>query len=344
MRALVNTGPGRLELLDWPTPEPGPGQVRIRTAACGICATDLIMIAGWERTGFPAIPGHEWSGVVHAVGPGVDAALVGRRCVAENVLSDGGEVGFEHAGGYGEYFVTEAANVQPLPADFPAETAALIEPLAVSVRAFRRMRVEDLSAALIFGDGPIGLIMLMLLRRAGVKDIVLVGSRPGRLALARELGANRTLSYREVQGSLAVASRAARSPAGQPGSLPGVTRPFGGPTADAGFMNIVEASGAGSACAAALELAPRGAHILLIGDYEHARAAFPWMRMIHGELELIGSNASAGAWPEAVWLATSGELPLGRLVTHRIPVTEHARGLALMRSKAPDVVKVVMEW
>ena len=86
MKAIVNTAPGRVEWQDCPMPEPGPGQVRIRTAACGVCATDLAMIAGWQRTGFPAIPGHEWSGMVDAVGPGVDCALLGKPCVAENVL------------------------------------------------------------------------------------------------------------------------------------------------------------------------------------------------------------------------------------------------------------------
>src|SRR5512133_2714339 len=96
MKAIVNTAPGRLELCQWPAPQPQAGQVRIRTAACGICATDLQMIAGWKRTGFPSIPGHEWSGVVDAAGPDVDPAILGRACVADNVLSDGGEVGFEH--------------------------------------------------------------------------------------------------------------------------------------------------------------------------------------------------------------------------------------------------------
>src|ERR1039458_955422 len=101
MNAIVNTGPGCLEWKVWPTPEPGPGQLRVRTAACGICATDLEMVAGWTRTGFPSIPGHEWAGVVDTVGRGVDGALAGKPCVAENVLTDGGEVGFEHPGGYG---------------------------------------------------------------------------------------------------------------------------------------------------------------------------------------------------------------------------------------------------
>ncbi len=130
MRAIVNTGPIRLELLEVPQPQPGFGQVLIRTSACGICATDLLMIAGWDRTGFPSIPGHEWAGMVDSVGEGVDRSLIGVRCVGENVLSGGGEVGFEHPGGYGQFFVTEAKNIYPLPADFPLATAAMMEPLA----------------------------------------------------------------------------------------------------------------------------------------------------------------------------------------------------------------------
>ena len=322
MRAIVNTGPGRLELRDWPTPEPGPGQVRIRTAACGICATDLKIVDGWERTGFPAIPGHEWSGVVDAAGQDADAKLVGRRCVAENVLADGGEVGFEHPGGYAEFLITEARHVQPLPDDFPPAVAALIEPLAVSVRALRRMRMTDRSGALIFGDGPIGLIML-LLAREGVREIMLVGGRPGRLQLARELGARSTLNYHDVQGDLGAAIKAA-----------------GGCT----FPNTIEASGSANAVQACIDVAANEGRVLLVGDYEEARASFAWNRVLIGELEIIGSNASAGAWPEAVRLAIEGALPLERLVTQRLPTERFEEGMALVRSRRPDVIKVVLEW
>lgn len=323
MRAVVNTGPGQLEMREWPTPTPGPGQVRIRTAACGICATDLKMIAGWERTGFPAIPGHEWSGVVDAAGPGANDKLVGQRCVAENVLADGGEVGFEHPGGYAEFLITEARNVQPLPADLPAAVAALIEPLAVSVRALRRLRLEDRSAALVFGDGPIGLMVVMLLAREDVEDILLVGGRPGRLELARQLGATRTLNYHEVKGDLGDAIKAA-----------------GGRSS----ANTIEAAGSGAAVQACIDAAGREGKVLVVGDYEHARAGFPWMRVLIGELEIIGSNASAGAWPEAVRLATEGALTLDRLVSQRLPAARFAEGVELVRSRRPDIIKVVLEW
>ena len=323
MRAIVNTAPGKLEMRELPRPEPGPGQVRIRTAACGICATDLEMLAGSSRMKYPAVLGHEWAGRVDALGPGVDQALLGRACVAENVLRDGGEVGFEHAGGYGEYLVTQAANVQVLPDGFPMAVAALIEPLAVSVRALRRLAVRDQRAALILGDGPIGLLLLMLLRQAGVQQIAMVGGRAQRLALAKELGAAQVMNRHEISGSLVAALR-------ERCSTP--------------FPNVLEASGSTAGMEASLELAAREGKILVIGDYGSGKAGFPWNHLLHRELELIGSNASAGAWPEAVRLATDGALPLARLVTHKLPASRFAEGIELVKGRKPEVIKVVMEW
>jgi L-iditol 2-dehydrogenase len=182
--------------------------------------------------------------------------------------------------------------------------------------------------------------MVMLLRRAGVEEIVLVGSRPGRLAVGRELGATKMLNYHEVVGSLPQAILAL---AGDP------------------FPNVLEVSGAQAGITAALEVAARGGHVLVLGDYSAARADFAWNHLLHRELELIGSNASAGAWPEAVRLATEGSpstglwrersgersgqaLPLARLVTHRLSAERFAEGIELTRSRRGDVIKVVLEW
>ena len=313
MKAIVNTGPGRLEMLDLPTPEPGPGQVRIRTGACGICATDIEMIEGWERTGFPSIPGHEWSGTVDAVGLGGDSSIVGRRCVGENILLGGGEVGFEHPGGYAEYFITEARNLQFLPKTFPFMTAALIEPLAVCVRGVRRLRGDTGDPVLVFGDGPIGLIVTRLLASLG-KRVTLVGGRQSRLKLAWDLGASRTVNYHEgwIEGQK--------------------------------FATIVEASGSTQAVEASLDLSAPSARILLIGDYGSDRASFPWNTILHREIELIGSNASADAWPEAVRLAVDEKFPLNRLITHRVTANEFQVGVDLMRTRREGVIKVVIEW
>ena len=312
MKALVNTAAGRLEMLERPTPTPGEGEVLVRTAYCGICATDVEMIAGWARTTWGAIPGHEWSGRVERVGPGVETALAGRACVAENVLSDGGEVGFEHGGGYGEFFVTEAANVRVLPDEYSLAHAALIEPLAVCVRAMRRLALRDRTSALVLGDGPVGLLLVALLAREGVERIVVVGGRARRLDIAREMGATIALNRRDM-GAGAGYVEAIRREAGE------------------GFANVLEASGSADAITAALDVAAKEGKVLVIGDYGSARAGFPWNHLLHRELELIGSNASAGAWDEAVALAVSGEVPLGRL-----DVARHAGGTVRRRHRTRE--------
>ena len=324
MKAAVNTAPGRIEWRDLPEPEPGRGEVRIRTAACGVCSSDLELIAGGMsgRVNLPAIPGHEWSGTVDAVGPGVDEELVGSPCVGENVLSRGGEVGFEHPGAYGEFFVTEAGNLRRLPADFPTAAATLIEPLAVCLRGMRRLGVEPRRPGLVVGDGVIGLLSVALLEADGVKEIICVGGRPARLELAASLGASRTVNYHDAGAGLVEMLRRAR---------PG------------GFPSVIEASGSAAGMTAAFECAARGGRLLVLGDYGDSRADFPWNEILHRELAIIGSDASAGAWDRAVRLAVAGEIPLHALVSERFPAAEFEAALEAARG-SPEIVKVIMEW
>jgi L-idonate 5-dehydrogenase len=251
--------------------------------------------------------------------------------VAENVLRDGREVGFEHPGAYAEYFVTEAANVYPLPVDFPLTTAILSEPLAVAVRGLRRAGLLSESEqaviipkrALIFGDGPLGLLLLLLLQHVGVGKVCLVGGVPERLRLARELGAEQVYSYQQAGDDL-------------PG---GVRR-----ACDNDFPLVIEASGAERAMTAALQLCGKGARVLVIGDYDDARADFSWNSLLHRELTLIGSNAGGGAWPLAVKLLVEGNLPLARLVTHRFPPERFAEALELVRGRKDGIIKAAITW
>ena len=323
MRAIVNTGPGALELRELPDPVPGPGQALIRTAFCSICATDLKMIAGWERTGFPSIPGHEWSGVIESVGPHVDAGLVGRPCVAENVLSDGGEVGFEHPGGYGELFLTEARNVLRLPSGLDLAAAPLIEPLAVGVHAIERLGrpVGADEPVLVCGDGAVGLLVVMALAARGCRAITLVGGRPGRLAIGAEHGAARVLNYHQLTGSLSEA----------------IVRAVG-----RRCSAVFEASGSAEAAGACLDLVDRLGTMVIISDYGAARTPFPWNSVRLLQASVVGTDASAGAWPEAVRLAA--RLPLARLASRAVPAARFAEGIALVKAKDPSIVKVVLAW
>jgi L-iditol 2-dehydrogenase len=162
--------------------------------------------------------------------------------------------------------------------------------------------------------------MLMLLRHAGAEAVTVVGGRQGRLALAAKLGAADAVNYLDAGESL--------------------TERLGGQA----FPLIIEATGSAQSIGNALRLAERGGKLLLLGDYRESRADFRWNQIIHQELTLLGSNASAGAWPEAVGLAVSGGLPLGTLVTHRFPASAFADAFALVRGQQHDVVKVVLEW
>jgi 2-desacetyl-2-hydroxyethyl bacteriochlorophyllide A dehydrogenase len=322
MKAIVNTGPGKLKLLNHPLPQTGTGWVRIRTRFVGICSTDIKMIAGWKRTPFPAIPGHEWAGIVDAVGAGVNPALIGRLCVADNIIA-GSEVGFEYPGGYAQYFLTRAENLYPLPDRFPAHHAPLIEPLAVCLHALDRQKIEKDCPVLLFGDGPIGLLLLAVLRQRGVKTTWLVGGLSSRMALAREIGASQVIDYHAFT----------------PDSFASLAKSL-----NAGFPLIIEASGSPAALDWAFELAPHRGRILILGDYDDARANFRWTDLLHREIEIGGSNASAGAWLAAVRLALDGNLPLEKLITHRLPYTEFAQAVEITANHKESCIKVLLDW
>lgn len=322
MKAIVNVSPNRLEWSEFPVPKPLNGQVRIRTAACGICATDLHMISGWERISYPAIPGHEWAGIVDAVGIGVPDEWIGRPCVGENILADGSEIGFEHPGGYAEYFVTEAVNLHFLPEDFSLTKATLIEPLAVCLRGIKRLRLEDTRSAVVFGDGPIGLLMMYLLKSNGLEDILMVGGSNSRLEIATEFGADTILNYHELRSDL----------------TPAILNRY-----PYGAANVIEASGAESSVYTSLNIADSKGKILLIGEYDRGSISCLLNHLLLNELEIIGSNASKGAWDDAVDMAVHSDFLFSKLISSIVPAHDYLQGMEMVHNHR-EMIKVVLNW
>lgn len=323
MKAIVNTAADRLTLEELPMPEPGPGQVRIRTVTCGICATDLEIISNTNRTPYGSIPGHEWSGIVDKAGSDVDEGLEGQPCVAENILSDGGEVGFEHPGGYAQYFITEASRLYVLPKAFSLDLAALIEPLAVTVRALSRLREDCQDPIVVFGDGPIGLLAVQLLHRRGHKQIHLVGGREERLQLARQWGAASIINYHDYcEDFSSIIEKRLPSPA----------------------RSVIEASGNSTALTCALAVTADQGRILIVGDYGKQQSSFLWNHLLHREYEIIASNASKDAWPEAVSLAMNKDLELAPLITHTIVAEKFEQAIELVRGRQHHAIKVLLNW
>jgi len=308
MKAIVHAAAGHLELRDVPVPDPGGDEVRIRTTACGISCADRALIAGWPRDGVPWIYGREWAGFVDAVGAGIPAALAGRACAGENLLPGGGEVGVNAPGGFGEFFLTRAENLHTLPQDFPPVSAAQIEPLAVGVRGMRAVAVSDKSSALVVGDGPMGLLMVSLLRDITVRRIVLLGGRPGRLDMGRRVGAMHVFDYHS-------------------GGLP----------AGEAFPTVIEVSGTPAGFEAAVAAAADGGRVLVVGNRPGVDDAARGVRV-------VASTGSVDAWVEAVRLAVEGGLFLNALVSHRFPPARFREALDLARGRGPGIIKVMIDW
>ncbi|MFL5079530.1 MAG: zinc-binding dehydrogenase [Microvirga sp.] len=189
MRAAVVTGPGEVRVDDVARPEPGPGQVRLRLAGSGVCASNLTPWAGPEWMRFPTEPGalgHEGWGVIDAVGAGVEGLQAGQPVAALSY----------HA--YAEYDVADAAAVVPLP-DALAGQPFPGEPLGCAMNIFRRSEIAPGQTVAIVGIGFLGAILTRLASEAGAR-VIAVSRRPFSLDVARAMGAAETIPMADHEG------------------------------------------------------------------------------------------------------------------------------------------------
>jgi len=202
---------GSLHLESTSVPVPGPGQVLVKSLACGICGSDLhitrhtdevlglykaLGMLSDEAAEDPAIMlGHEFCAEVVAYGPATEQTLpVGSRVTSVPFLvTEQGDQGVGVTpgvhGAFSEYFLLQEALLLPVPDNVPAEAAAMAEPLAVGLHAVNRADVSADEVALVAGCGPIGLACIVALRERGVKTIIASDPQPARRKLARQFGA-----------------------------------------------------------------------------------------------------------------------------------------------------------
>lgn len=204
MRAAVFKGAGEpLSIEDRPIPEPGPGQVLIAVHRCGICGSDLAMTAPGSPATFAAgcVPGHEYAGIVAAIGKDVTNLHVGDAVSAFPVAGcgfcDACRAGDPYGcstctylmGGFGEYALAPAALCVPLPNSLTLADGALVEPLACGAQAVRLAEAGPSSRVLVLGVGPIGLSTIWWAARAGCKHIVAAAPSTRRAEMAQAMGA-----------------------------------------------------------------------------------------------------------------------------------------------------------
>ena len=210
MKRVVIKSPEKIGFEDVPEPIPGPGEIAIEVAYCGICGSDLHAYQGKHPfISLPATPGHEFSGRIHNLGEGTRGFFKGHRVIVEpslvcgecylcrtgryNICEKLRVMGCQGDGAMQKYFIVPASKVVPIPDQLSMKHAAMAEPLAVGVHAARRAgSMQGLNVA-IFGAGTIGLTLLQVVRLAGAKRIAVVDLQEPRLKLARKIGATVTL-------------------------------------------------------------------------------------------------------------------------------------------------------
>jgi threonine dehydrogenase-like Zn-dependent dehydrogenase len=338
MRALVVQEPGRYAVEDLPEPAPGPGEVLVAVAAAGICGSDLELVDGRRPAAYvryPVVPGHEWAGRVVRTGPGVDGGLrPGDPVVAEGLRACGvcarcaegrtnlcqadyAETGFTHQGALADRLVVPARLVHRLPAERPLEPAALLEPAACVANGLLEAGVPRPGSRLaVVGDGPLGLLAVLLLRTASPAELLLVGARPGRAAHGRDAGATRMV---DAADQAALAELGGR------------------------FDAMVEATNQPEGAALALRLLRRGGAAVLLGISGAGRPTIDPDTLTLNQLRVQGSfAASRAAWRWVVELYAGGILDPAPLVTHWYGLEEAPAALQALATPGGDALKVLV--
>lgn len=333
-------GAHRIEIVDEPTPEVGPGEVLVRVRHVALCGTDLHIWEGTFPTELPIVQGHEIAGTVEAVGPGVTGPAVGdpvavnpsnpcghcrpcrtgrfNCCVSMRTLGC-----FVLDGGLTELLGVPQAKICPLPAGLPLELAALGEPMSIAMQAVNRARPEPGETALVLGCGPIGVLATRYLTDLGVQ-VLAADIDPERAAAATVFGAVRTLVVNPGQFPTAEQTALAQDLSGGDG-----------------ISLVIEATGVPSSTRAAIDLVGNGGRIVQVG-ISSLDAPVPSALLALKELDLLGSRNSLNLIPSALELLARHQDAVSTLITHRFGLTDLASAYETMRAKQGHVGKVLV--
>jgi D-arabinose 1-dehydrogenase-like Zn-dependent alcohol dehydrogenase len=288
MKAAVLTGIGSpLEITDVPIPHIGPDEVLVETATCGICRTDIHIQDGLAYVpSLPHIPGHEPAGVVAQVGRDVTRIRPGQRVVPHLFVRSEdcrytragvdaqathlkGIIGVTMPGGFAEYFKAPATNLIPLPDGVPFDVGGLTScGVITAVHAFRKAGLRMGESAVVLGAGGIGLILIQLLRNAGVR-VFAVDRTTERFDQALQAGAERVASI----GNDTVAQQ---------------IQAFAG-VAAGGVDCVFELVGRADTMKAAASFVRRCGRIIVVGE-EPEFPAIDTIQIAQRELQIIGSR------------------------------------------------------
>ncbi|MDX2152401.1 MAG: alcohol dehydrogenase catalytic domain-containing protein [Bryobacteraceae bacterium] len=346
MRAAVYVGESRVEVREIETPRPGPGEILIRVASCGICHTDLKKIE-YNLLAAPRVYGHETAGVVAAVGAGVERYSPGDRVIAFHHIPCrecfycrrklyaqcpvykrvGVTAGFEPAGGgFAEYVRVfdwiVRDGVERIPDGVSFDRACFVEPVNTCLKGAVQLAPERQEVLAVLGQGPIGLIFTKLVERAGA-HVIATDTIERRRALALRFGAVASFDPGDAALGEAVKER----------------------TEGRGADAVIIAASAPGIVDQAVRLSRPGARILLFAQTSaKERIELAGADICVQERTLFGCySASVDLQRESAELVFSGDLPVEELISHRVALEEIDRGFALARRPDERTLKIIVQ-
>lgn len=340
MRAARQYAPFDVRVEDVPEPTPGPGEIKVRIAYCGICGTDPEIFDGsFGLTKTPQWPdppftvGHEACGTIAELGSGlVQGYKVGQR-VAMNFRSYCGACYYcrnkmehmcEHVtsceGGFQQYSLYRENTIYPLPDEVSFERGALLEPLTVAIHAVDQASIVPGRTLLILGGGTIGQLIMQVAIRAGAAKVLVSDPIREKRQLAERLGADVTVD--PLSEDLEVVARE-------------VTR-------GRGFDAVMEASGRLDAAKQALALAGKCGTVVWAGVYpEQAEISIRPFQLYANELAIRSTIVSPYVFPRGIQLLA--KLDLEPLISEIRPLNEIADVLATIR-KGTGIKTLINPW
>jgi D-arabinitol dehydrogenase (NADP+) len=324
MRAALYAAQRTIDVRDLPEPEAGPDDVVVRVAATGICGTDQHIFDGDFFPSYPVVGGHEVAGEIAEVGSNVENLHVGQRVAVDpgifcghcffcqrdqgNHCLNWNGIGITRNGGFAEYLVAPRGNIYPI-GDLSYEVAAFIEPISCVVYGLRRLKIPLGANALVYGAGPIGLLMAQLVGHGGASSVTSVDLRKEKLELASRLGVEHTI----VAGPRAGDELRALSPLG--------------------FDVVIDCTGVPAVVEGMLAHVRKEGKLLFFGvNPADATIQISPYDVYAKDLEIYGSFALRYTFHQAIALLAGGAVQVEPLVSHHFPIEDFAEALALAGS------------
>ena len=359
--AAVLTAARRIEIREFEKPKLGPKDFLMKVKYCGICGSDVHFWEGHWDPPYPMILGHEFIGEVSDAGSealerrqlgegdqiAVEMIIPCHECewckrgYYNLCLSDDRSISPENGveygcnipitrqptalwGGYSQYlYVPKNAIVHRLENRVDWKEAALIEPLAVSVRAVKRGNIQAGDSVVIVGPGPIGLLTVVAAKAAGAQPVILTGTRDVRLKVGAALGADYTVNITKV-----------RDPVEDVKKL----------TDGLGADIVLETAGTPSAQEQSFKLARKSGTVVIVGLTGGRNLTIdPDADLMAKELNVKASFLSAHAYQDAIRIIRSGRFGLKKVVTHIYPLRDVEKAFQTVTKRERGVIKVLLD-